>query len=86
MKTLFLVSLLALAFQANPISISSTLHQETKDEVAEYYSVNSSDVTLQSPNLVYVDQGTVTTAGTASFRDCGTDCTRILIDFGYDST
>ena len=84
MKTLFLVSLLALAFQASPISISSSAHQQIKDEVAEYYDVNSTDVTLQSPNLVYVDLGTATTTGTASFWDCGVDCTRIAINFGTD--
>ena len=59
----------------------SSGEQAIIEHVAEDYNVQESDVTLSSPNLVTVDLGTSSTAGVASFYDCGSECTRVVIDF-----
>jgi hypothetical protein len=55
--------------------------QAVIEYVADDYNVSESDVTIMSPNMVNVDLGLGTSHGVASFYDCGTDCTRVVIEF-----
>lgn len=84
MKTLIvLFALLGFTFNSNDVaSLSQEGAEQVKKEVAEEFQVLEEDVSLQRPNLVYVDLGSLTEAGTATFTSCGQDCTEISIDFG----
>ena len=66
------------ADQANPSG-----EQQIIEYVADYFNVADTDVTLQSPNLLNVDQGlgSAPLQGQAAFQGCGTDCTRVTIEF-----
>ena len=61
---------------------TSTGETQIKQEVADAFNVNESDVTLTSPDLVLVQlTASSSEQGTASFKPCGTDCTKVKIIF-----
>ena len=59
----------------------STGEQEIVDHVANAYSVDQEDVTLQSPDQVLVDLGTSSLQGTATFTLLGNNKTEVNIAF-----
>lgn len=86
MKTLIvLFALMGFTFNSNDVTLDPETVTQIKKEVASEYQVQNEDVTLQSPNLVYVDLGLIVKTGVASFTPCGEDCTEIDIDFGDNS-
>jgi len=77
-----LIYSLVIAFN---VLLSTAQHTPGEEAIIEYvaddFNVSESDVTLLSPNIVDVDLGMGTSQAVASFYDCGTECTRVVIVF-----
>lgn len=84
MKALFFLGLLATLVAMTPARQQEDGLEQLRTCIADHFSVNSGQVLLASPNVVYVSTLGGTLQGTASFVQCGSLCTEVYLQFVGD--
>lgn len=84
MKALFFCGLVATLVAMTPARHQEDGLEQLRTCIADHYGVNSGQVLLASPNVVYVNTLGGTLQGTAGFVDCGALCTEVYLQFVGD--